>query len=181
MPNLRAPALSISSLQRQVLEKIIRRFKSNQQHVFRAKIILCAADGLGNQQIAEQLNTTRLTVRTWRNRWSEKAEALLAVESEEGEKALYQKTLDVLSDAPRSGAPIIYSAEVVCQVIAVACEPPQECGHPISHWTPAALRLEVIKRGIVEDISVRQIGRFLKRGRFETPSGALLGKPATPR
>jgi putative transposase len=161
MPNLCATSLSISPLQRQILEKIIRRFKSNQQHVFRAKIILCAAAGLGNQQIAEQLNTTRLTVRTWRERWSQKTEILSRVESEEGEKALYQKIIGVLSDAPRSGAPITYKAEVICQIIALACQPPQECGHPISHWTPTALRLEVIKQGIVKDISVRQVGRFL--------------------
>ena len=70
----------------------------------------------------------------------------------------------MLSDAPRPGTPATYPAEIVCQIIAVSCEDPLKCGHPISHWTPQALRLEVIKREMVEDISVRQIGRFLKGG-----------------
>lgn len=180
MPFQKAPPLPVSFRQREVLKKIIRRSTSIQQHVTRSKIILLAADGFGNQQIAERVTIDRKQVYHWRSRWLSAQEILSTVEVEDDEKQLYKTILNILSDQPRSGAPLTYSAEVVCQIIAVACEHPQDCGHPISHWTPAALRLEVIKRDIVEDISVRQIGRFLKRGRSETPSGALLGEPTTP-
>ena len=76
---------------------------------------------------------------------------------------------------------------MVCQIITVSCEDPSKCGYPLSHWTPQALRLEVIHRQIVSDISVRQIGRFLKGGGSQaasnlpvragarTQTGALLG------
>lgn len=177
MPFQKASPLPVTPGQRKVLEKIIRRSKSIQQHVTRSKIVLLAADGFGNQQVAETLNIDRKRVSNWRIRWLKAREVLSTVEDEDDEKQLYKTILDVLSDQPRSGAPVTYSAEVVCQIVAVSCENPQDCGHPISHWTPSALRLEVIKRGIVNEISVRQIGRFLKRGRSETAPGALLGDP----
>ena len=160
MPHPLAPAIVLNSGERKVLEKIIRRSKSLQSHVTRARIILLAGEGLGNQQISDQLSIALLTVRTWRKRWIENAGILRAIEDG---KSLYQKILEIFSDQPRSGTPPTYSAEVVCQIIAVSCEPPEACGYSISHWTPSDLRLEVIKRGILQDISVRQIGRFLKR------------------
>ena len=174
MPFTKVPALSLPLWQREILEKIARRSKSLQQHVTRAHLLLLAADGFGNQEIAERLGINRKTVYHWRKRWLSAQEFLSAIK-EEDEKQLHKSILKLLSDNERSGAPATYSAEVVCQIIAVACENPQDCGHPISHWTPQALRLEVIKRHIVKDISVRQIGRFLKRSGFKTTPGALLG------
>ena len=174
MPFTKVSGLSLPLWQREILEKIARRSKSLQQHVTRARILLLAADGFGNQEIAERLGINRKTVYHWRKRWSSAREFFSAIKDED-EKQLHKSMLKFLSDNERSGAPATYNAEVVCQIIAVACENPQECDHPISHWTPQALRLEVIKRGIVKDISVRQIGRFLKRSRSKTAPGALLG------
>lgn len=179
MPFSKAPALPVSFRQREVIEKIICRSTSMQHHVTRAKIILLAAEGIGNVEIAERLNMNRKTIYHWRKQWLNSVDLLSTVELEGDEKLLYKTILNILSDEQRSGAPLKYSAEVVCQIIAVACEKPEDCGHPISHWTPQALRLEVIKRGIVENISIRQIGRFLKRSRSEAASGALLGKSPT--
>jgi len=47
------------------------------------------------------------------------------------------------------------------QLFAIACEPPQSYGRPISHWTPRELADEVIKQGIVESISPRHVGRLM--------------------
>ena len=173
-----AQPISVSRPQREVLEKIIRGKKSAQQHVTRAKIILFAADGLTNQAISKELTIHRETVRIWRRRWSEACEELSTVEEQDSAKRLYEKVLEVLSDEQRSGVTPKFSAEAVCQIIAVSCEDPQECGYPLSHWTPSALRKEVLKRNIVDDISERQIGRFLKRWHDKAASGALLGNPA---
>lgn len=159
-----AQVILLALLQREILEKIISRCQSSQQHVTRAKIILLAADGWSNQSIADKLDIHRQTVRIWRRRWSEAREVLSIVEQEDSEKKLHQKILEVLSDEQRRGIMPKFSAEAVCQIIAVSCEDPQKCGYPISHWTPVELRKEVIKRGIVDDISVRQTGRFLKEG-----------------
>lgn len=68
----------------------------------------------------------------------------------------------VLADAPRPGTPARFSLEQTVEILAIACEKPDASGYPLSHWTPQALRAEAIKRGIVEHISVRHVGRFLK-------------------
>jgi putative transposase len=60
--------------------------------------------------------------------------------------------------------------------MALACEPPEASGRPISHWTPRELADEAIKRGIVETISERQVGRFLKSSRAQTASKPLLAQ-----
>jgi putative transposase len=64
----------------------------------------------------------------------------------------------------------------VTQIIAVACEPPEKCGRPVTHWTPRELADEVKKRSIVPSISVRQVGRFLKGGRTPTASKPVLAE-----
>ncbi len=171
-----APPLPVRPRQRALLEQLISRPSSMQQHVFRARIILLSGEGVGNQAIADELRVDRKRVYRWRTRWlreqdrsnavSPPAEPgayprwLVAVEEEENEAALFQALLSSLSDAPRCGGPVTYRAEVMCQIIAVSCEDPENCGHPIRHWTPKALRIEVQKRAIVTDISLRQVGRF---------------------
>lgn len=124
-----------------------------------------------NEQIAACLGLTRQRVSTWRRRWASAFSVLCRREDEEGEKPLEQHIDTVLSDAPRPGMPAKVTAEQVCQIIAVACEAPEPCGHPVSPWTPQALRLEIITRGLVGSISVRQVGRFFKRSRPQTPLG----------
>jgi putative transposase len=54
--------------------------------------------------------------------------------------------------------------------VALACEAPSESGRPVTHWSTTELADEAIKRGIVEDISARSVGRFLKGGRFSEAS-----------
>ena len=76
----------------------------------------------------------------------------------------------------RPGTPATFSAEQICRIIAVACEEPEESGRPISEWTPRELADEVVKREIVESISPRQVGRFLKGERLEATSLALLAQ-----
>jgi transposase len=171
----KARALPVSLRQCEVLEQIVRRSKSQQQHVKRARIIQMGSDSFGNQQIADRLDVDRKTVYHWRERWLSQTDPLCQIEAEADDATLSKAILSTLSDAQRPGTPVTYTAETVCQIIAVSCEDPSKCGYPISPWTPQALRSEVIKRGIVKDISPRSVGRFLKGGRSKAASSALLG------
>jgi putative transposase len=76
----------------------------------------------------------------------------------------------VLQDEPRSGTPNFFSTEQVVQIVAIACESPEQSERPVSHWTPRELALEAVKRGVVEKISPRSVGRFLKRSHSQTSS-----------
>ena len=71
---------------------------------------------------------------------------------------------DRLTDAPRPGTPTRITDEQVVRIVALACEPPAQSQRPISQWAGRELADEIIKRGIVEQISPRHAARLLKRG-----------------
>ena len=151
----------------------MRRASSSQRLVRRVRIILAAAAGCNNEQIAHQLGLKRDTARTWRDRWLAAGPRLAVAEAEGAdEAALTHCILLEFDDAPRAGAPPTFSAEQICRIIALACEPPASSGRPVTHWTPTDLADEAVKRGIVVSIAARTIARFLGSGR---PQAAPLG------
>jgi len=135
----RAAKIILSTQERGELEGLIRTHSTPQQVALRARIVLLAADDLSVNETAERLGVWRKTVSEWRKRW-------LSVVSERG-------VLERLGDKPRSGAPAVITAEQVCAIIALACEPPSDSGHPITHWSQQAVAEEAMRRGIVEKIS----------------------------
>jgi transposase len=157
-----AISINVSAKQRAELEQITRRHKSPQQIALRARIILLAAEGQTNQNIADTLDISRPSVSEWRSRWAEAAGAINAAEAADRKDDFEALIMDTLSDKPRSGAPAEFTAEQVCQIIAVSRENPLASQHPVSHWAPAILQAEVIKRGIVTDISARTVGRIFE-------------------
>ena len=164
MPGPHPLQVTLNDKQRDLLERLARRQTSPQRLVRRANTLLCAADGMSNEQIAQHLGTSRTTVILWRQRWQNQAEALdTAQAAGDGDSALLQRVVAILGAAPRPGAPSPFSAEALTQIIAVACESPEDSGRPVTHWTPRELRDEVLKRGIVPRISPRTVGRFFKR------------------
>jgi putative transposase len=176
MPGPRPQPIVLTEGQREMLVHLTRRTSSTQGLVRRARIVLAAAEGHNNEQIARMLVINRETVRLWRRVWLDAAELLAAGEEEASEQALRECIEGVLDDAPRSGAPATFTPEQVVLIVALACEDPQDCGRPITHWAAAELADEAIERGIVESISPRSVGRFLGRGGFETASDTLLAK-----
>jgi putative transposase len=179
------------------LEGIVRRETSTQQQVRRAKVVLAAADGANNEQVARQVGVTDDTARDWRARWVTDdtardwrarwvtaGEAVLAAEAEGGDDALRAVVLGVLADEPRPGAPATFTPEQICRLVALACTPVDAAtsgapgtGRPISHWTPRELADEAVRRGIVPRISPQSVGRFLKRGRPEAAPEPVLAHP----
>jgi putative transposase len=142
----------------------------------RARMIVLAFDGETNECIAGRIRCERHMVGVWRRRWARAFERLVLVECVEKPSALPRAIERFLSDSPRSGWAGKFSGEQVAQIIAVACEPPEKCGRPVTHWTPRELADEAKKRRIVESISVRQVGRFLKGSGTEAASKSLLAE-----
>lgn len=170
-PRGRQPmAIEVTARQQEELERIRRSTKLPHSLVQRATIILQASAGARNTHIAEDVGCHIHTVRTWRTRWAEAQPRLAAAEAESEPRAYQTLLHSALADQPRSGAPGKFTAEELCQIIAVACQPPEEVDRPVSHWTPRELADEVVKQQIVASISVRHIGRFLKGGLLKAPS-----------
>ncbi len=92
------------------------------------------------------------------------------------DQALLEQITTVLSDEARPGGPATFGVEQIVEIVAVACELTASSGRPISHWTPRELASEVVKRGIVESISPRSVGRFLKGSDPKATSQPLLAQ-----
>ena len=134
-------------------------------------MVLLMNAGKRNKAIGEELHLQEETVGKWRKRWLLAASTLEAAKGKP--KALRQVIESTLADAPRPGIEPTFTAEQVCQIIALACETPPD---HLSHWSHTTLAQEAVKRGIVETISSTTIGRFLKSGADKAAFVALLAQ-----
>ena len=69
MPGPKPPEIKLTDQERQGLEKLVRRHTTPQQIALRCRIVLAAADGQNNTQVANKLGINVETARLWRNRW----------------------------------------------------------------------------------------------------------------
>jgi transposase len=84
MPGPRAVPIVLSDAARAHLEKTVRQQTAPQRAVVRSRIVLLAADGLGNSAIAAELGCGRVTVVRWRGRFARHGLAGLADEPRPG-------------------------------------------------------------------------------------------------
>ena len=103
--------------EREVLERWARRPKSAQALALRCRIVLFAADGLFNQDIAARLGVHPTTVGKWRARFA-------------------QSGLDGLHDEPRPGKPRTVSDEDVERVVVKTLE---ETPVDATHWSTRSM------------------------------------------
>ena len=160
-----APAIELSARQQDVLERLVRRSTVEQRLARRARIILDAARGGLSKDLTTELGVGVGTVGKWRRRWATLQERLATAEKSPLMSDLSRCIVEILVDAPRSGCPGTFTPEEILEIIAIACEDPQEDSErPVSHWTSREVAAEAMKRKIVRQISVRTVGRFLKPG-----------------
>ena len=163
----RAREIKLSEKQEEILREYAKSRTEGENLRSRSEIVVLAKEGKSNNEIERLMGITGKKVTHWRNKYNEKQEEINRTEEESPQK-LRRKIEEVMKDERRAGVPAKYKDEQVAAIIALACEDPAKKGLPFSHWSPRLLRIEAVKLGIVEDISVRQVGRFLKRERFTT-------------
>ena len=154
MKGPKPPIVQLSEAERQGLEKLVKAHSTPQQLVVRARVVLTASQGLNNEQVGRELHVGVDMVRYWRQRWlAGQAIPLSELSVEER-----------LHDLPRAGKPSAITADQLCQITALACEKPEQSARPISQWSGREMADEIMKRGIVAQISPRHAARLLKRG-----------------
>jgi len=156
-----AAKIKVTEKQLVILSEYRKSRSESRAVVQRATIVLLGYEGFSNEQIAEKVGLNRIQVGTWRQRWRDAWDALCLWECTEPHR-LREALLNILADAPRPGTPAKFTAEEVASIIAIACESPRLSDRPITRWTHRELQDEVVKRGIVPNISIAQVGRYLK-------------------
>jgi transposase len=162
-----AAKLLITERQQSVLRQFAAAPSSPVRLAQRAEVILRAFDGQENQAIVAAIDLDPTAVGLWRRRWVKAWPKLIQVECTETHAAFRRAIQDVLSDRPRSGNPGKFTPEQVTQILALACEPPERSGRPITHWTYKELADEARNRGIVASISEAQLGRYLREAELQ--------------
>ena len=114
----RAEALSVNLKNRRELTRLVRNPRTPQKLVLRASIVLGAADGVSNNQLAQELATSRPTVIQWRRRYQ-------------------QAGLEgLLQDAPRPGRKKQITAEQIAAILdATLHTTPKDA----THWSARSL------------------------------------------
>jgi transposase len=132
----------LSAAERRTLTARARSGRTAHRDVLRARIVLAAAAGTANAQIARRLGICEDTVRKWRHRFVD-------------------QRLAGLKDRPRPGRARTFSAVAEAEVKALACQLPAETGVPLARWSTAELAAEAVTRGVVDSISASTVGRWL--------------------
>src|SRR5579884_2098733 len=121
MPIATPVPIELSDEERAALEGFARRRSSAQALALRSRVVLLAAEGLNNTEIAERLGVHRPMVRKWRGRFA-------------------QHRLDGLTDEPRPGRPRTITDEQVEEVIVKTLE---STPRDATHWSTRSMAREV--------------------------------------
>ena len=107
------PELTLTDVEREQLERWVRRRKSAQDLALRSRIVLACASGASNSAVAATLSVSLPTVRKWRSRFLD-------------------SRLDGLVDEPRPGRPAVISVDQVEQVVVDTLESTPKNA---THWS----------------------------------------------
>ena len=115
-------SITVSAGARRQLEAIIADRKAAQKHVWRARIVLLTADGLGTAAIMRQTGKSKTSVWRWQERFM--------TDGVDG----------LLQDKTRPPGKTPVPAEVVAEVVRLTHQPPP---HEATHWTAQAMAQRV--------------------------------------
>ena len=89
MPRKSPYEINLTESEKCKLEKTARKYTSSYRDVIRAKIVLYAAEGLRNDEIADKIDTPRQIVSKWRKRYFEDGLAGLEEQTRHGRPARF--------------------------------------------------------------------------------------------
>lgn len=123
------------------LEQMLRRGTHSVRKLTRVRILLRAAEGLSDEEIAAEVDTSVPTIERTRRRFVE-------------------EHLGVLTERPRPGKPPVLQERGEARVIAEACTP---APGGRERWTLQLLADRVVELGLAEACSADTVRRILKK------------------
>lgn len=145
--------VELSGDERSELEALVGKGQHSAREMRRALVLLAAAEGEKDEDIAAKVRTTANTVARIRRRFAEGGLA------------------NALKERPRPGKPRQFDGRQEAYVIALACSDPPE-GY--ARWTLRLLAGRLVELEFVDEISHHTVGRVLKRG-TSSPGSAASG------
>ncbi|MBF7083018.1 helix-turn-helix domain-containing protein [Desulfallas sp. Bu1-1] len=70
--------------------------------------------------------------------------------------------IDGLYDEPGRGRKPVFSVDVAIHAIKIACEKPDHRGRSLSQWDCTEIAKELVRSGVVDDISPETVRRILE-------------------
>lgn len=133
--------VKLTAQEQALLERMLRRGKHSARRLTRARILLKAADGLRDDEIAEAISTSLPTVERTRKRFTE-------------------ARLGSLDELPRPGRKRLLDEKGEARLIAEACSTAPE-GR--KHWTMQLLADRVVELKLADSCSDDTVQRLLKK------------------
>ena len=158
----KAAKIQLTDRMHDILQEISSSRNAERAIGIRAQVILMGFAKEKNKTIAQQLGVSQKTAGLWRRRWRDSFSALLQMQFAETGAGFRRALMECLRDAPRSGSSGKFTAEQIVSLIALACEPLEMSGRPVTSWTGKELADELQKRGVVESISASHVNRILR-------------------
>jgi transposase len=129
--------LAVSESEAETLRALARAGTTEQRMAMRARIVLRAAEGAANVEVARELGVSIPTVLLWRRRFKEHG-------------------LAGLDDAPHPGRPRMYGRELRERIVTETLTPPEG----MTHWSRERMAKRV-------GVSASTVGRVWKEGRLK--------------
>jgi putative transposase len=133
--------VTLTVREHQELEQMLRRGHHTARELTRARILLRAAEGLTDEEIAEEVDTSVPTVERTRQRF-------------------VAEHLGALTERPRPGKPPVLQEKGQARLIAEACS---TAPGGRERWTMQLLADRVVELGLAEACSADTVGRVLKK------------------
>ncbi len=133
--------VELSADERAILQQMLRRGTHSARRLRRARVLLKAADGMRDDEIAEAVETSLPTVERTRKRFAE-------------------LRLDALEEKPRPGRKPVLNDRGEARLIAEACS---QAPGGRQHWTLQLLADRVVELKLADSCSADTVWRVLKK------------------
>ena len=131
--------ITLSTFEEELLQKTYRKRSIPEFQKQRLQIVLAAAKGLQNKEIATQYPLEVNRIGLWRKRWATQHQ--LWKDSNQTLRPAMSETLALLwlADKEGRGCKARITADQRTQIVALTRETPEQNGLPITHWTAERL------------------------------------------
>jgi len=163
----RKEPLQLSDRQKEIIHRIVKKGSVGIAMCKRLQVVLLANEGMSDYGINRVIGMQKNWIGIWRYRWQLQSERLRRLECDDdlgiSDKEMEKHILEIMAGEKRGGKSSKITLSQLNQIVALACEKPENHGIPFSKWSMASLAQVIMKEKIVESISPSYVCRILKK------------------